>query len=215
MNYKYIDFDNWNRKEYFQYYYKNIPCTYSMTTKLDISKIKEYNLKLYPTMLYSITNIVNRYDEFKTSLDSSEKLIIFDKMIPSYTIFNKETETFSNLWTDYDEDYYKFFKNYNKDMDKFKNQYGMNLKKNTPVNTFPISMIPWASFEGFNLNLKEGYNYLLPIFTMGKYFKENDKYLLPLSIQVHHAVCDGFHICRFINELQNLLYNNFNNIKNI
>ena len=33
---------------------------------------------------------------------------------------------------------------------------------------------------------------------MGKYYKENDKILLPLAIQVHHAVCDGFHICRFL-----------------
>lgn len=30
-------------------------------------------------------------------------------------------------------------------------------------------------------------------------------YWIPLSIQVHHAVCDGFHVCRFINELQELL----------
>ena len=26
-----------------------------------------------------------------------------------------------------------------------------------------------------------------------------------LSIQVHHAVCDGFHVCRFLDELQDLL----------
>ena len=28
---------------------------------------------------------------------------------------------------------------------------------------------------------------------------------IPLSIQVHHAVCDGFHVCRFLDELQDLL----------
>lgn len=81
----------------------------------------------------------------------------------------------------------------------------MNAKPNTPENTFPISMIPWTSFEGFNLNLKNGYDYLLLIFTMGKYYYENDKIILPLSIQVHHAVCDGFHTCRFLNELQEMI----------
>ena len=30
-------------------------------------------------------------------------------------------------------------------------------------------------------------------------------FILPLAIQVHHAVCDGFHICRFVNELQELI----------
>ena len=66
-------------------------------------------------------------------------------------------------------------------------------------------MITWVSFNGFNLNLQKGYDYLLPIFTFGKFYKENDIYWLPLSIQVHHAVCDGFHTCRLINELQNIL----------
>ena len=78
-------------------------------------------------------------------------------------------------------------------------------KPNIPENNFSVSMIPWTTFEGFNLNLKKGYEYLLPIFTMGKYYEERGRYILPLAIQVHHAVCDGFHVCRFINELQDLI----------
>lgn len=28
---------------------------------------------------------------------------------------------------------------------------------------------------------------------------------LPLAVQVHHAVCDGFHVSRLLNELQEWL----------
>ena len=66
-------------------------------------------------------------------------------------------------------------------------------------------MIPWLTFEGFNLNLQRGYDYLTPIFTIGKYYQEDGLIKIPLAMQVHHAVCDGFHICRFINELQELI----------
>lgn len=45
-------------------------------------------------------------------------------------------------------------------------------------------------------------DYLLPIFTIGKYFEQNGIIRLPIAIQVHHAVCDGFHVGRFIEELQ-------------
>lgn len=31
---------------------------------------------------------------------------------------------------------------------------------------------------------------------MGKYYTQGDKVLMPLAIQVHHAVCDGFHVGR-------------------
>ena len=47
--------------------------------------------------------------------------------------------------------------------------------------------------------------HILPIFTIGKYYEENGSLILPLAIQVHHALCDGFHLCRFVNELQYLI----------
>lgn len=39
MKFKVIDKENWERKEYFDYYYSNVPCTYTMTVKLNITKI--------------------------------------------------------------------------------------------------------------------------------------------------------------------------------
>ena len=63
-------------------------------------------------------------------------------------------------------------------------------------------MLPWESFEGFNLNLQKGWGFLLPTFTLGKYTERDGRFTLPLAIQVHHAVCDGFHACRFIDELR-------------
>jgi len=202
MNFKIIDKETWSRKEYFQHYFSEIPCTYSMTTKLDITKLKNSNNKLYPTMLYLITKVVNNHKEFRTSFDMSGQLGIFDEMVPCYTVFNKETETFSNIWTEYCEDYDVFCKSYEKDIKMYSSVKKMIAKPDIPVNTFPVSMIPWTTFEGFNLNLQKGYDYLLPIFTMGKYYEENGRYFLPLAIQVHHAVCDGFHVCSFVNELQ-------------
>ncbi|WP_418896196.1 CatA-like O-acetyltransferase [Thomasclavelia ramosa] len=37
---------------------------------------------------------------------------------------------------------------------------------------------------------------------MGKYYKQNDKTLLSLSIRVHHQLCGAYHVSHFINELQ-------------
>ena len=205
MAFKIIDRENWSRKEYFEHYFSNVPCTYSMTTKLDITKIIESKKKLYPAMLYYLTTIVNRHVEFRIAFNKDNELGIYDEMLPCYTIFHKDTETFSNLWTVYCKDYEEFYKMYENDLRQYGNQKGMFGKPDVPDNCFTVSMIPWVSFEGFNLNLQKGYDYLLPIFTMGKYYEENGRILLPLAIQVHHAVCDGFHLCRFINELQELI----------
>ncbi|MGG7202851.1 type A chloramphenicol O-acetyltransferase [Clostridium butyricum] len=205
MDFRIINKDDWDRREYFEHYFSEIPCTYSMTVKLDISKIKISNKKLYPTMLYYITKVVNRHSEFRTSFNINGQLGIFNEMLPCYTVFNKETETFSNIWTEYSDDYDIFCELYEKDIKDFVSVNRMMAKPDMPMNNFSVSMIPWTTFEGFNLNLQKGYDYLLPIFIMGKYYEEGGKYILPLAVQVNHAVCDGFHICRFINELQELI----------
>ena len=126
-------------------------------------------------------------------------------MFPSYTVFHKDTETFSELWTEYSSDYGTFCSRYENDVVCYGGRKGLAGKPGMPENVFPVSMIPWTSFEGFNLNLQKGYDYLLPVFTMGKFYEENDRLLIPLSVQVHHAVCDGFHLYRFLNGVQELI----------
>lgn len=202
MDFQYIDLAHWARREHYQHYFSQIPCTYSMTTKLDVAPILQTGHKLYPAMLYCIAKTVNMHAEFRMDLDIDGRLGYFDQMNPCYTIFHKDTETFSNLWTEYTDNYAVFYQRYQEDLERYGNVLSMQAKPNTPANTFPVSMVPWESFEGFNLNLQKGYRYLLPIFTMGKCVAVGEKCEMPLSIQVHHAVCDGFHVCRFLSDLR-------------
>ena len=205
MVFEKIDRTTWDREEYFQHYFSHVPCTYSITVKLDITALKDRQQKLYPTMLYYLTTVVNRHPEFRTALNEQGELGIYRQMLPSYTVFHKDTETFSEIWTEYSDDYEAFCQAYEADIQRYGAQKGLIGKPDAPKNIFTVSMIPWTTFDGFNLNLQRGYDYLIPIFTMGKYYHENGPTLLPLAIQVHHAVCDGFHICRFVNELQELI----------
>ena len=75
-------------------------------------------------------------------------------------------------------------------------------KEGTPPNSFNISMVPWLEFTSFNINVFDEGKFLLPIFTMGKFFERDGKRFLPLAIQVHHAVCDGYHMGAFVARLQ-------------
>lgn len=201
-----IDLDTWSRKPYFDHYVNNVRCTYSMTANIDITRlleaIKKKGIKLYPALIHMITAVVNRHREFRTCLDARNRLGYWDSMSPSFTIFHDDDKTFSSVWTPYCEDYKEFYRRYLDDMEKYGSVKQFAAKTNEPPNTFPVSSIPWVSFTGFNLNVYTEGTYFLPIFTMGKYFKQDEKILLPLSVQLHHAVCDGYHAGLMFNELQ-------------
>ena len=204
MGWTKVDRSRWKREEYFRHYYEDVPCFYSMTVPLDVTRLRAAGLRLYPAMLYLLSRAVNRHEEFRYALVNGE-VRVYDALSPSYTVFHKETETFSNLWTEYCGDYSQFLERYVEDLRLYGDLEGFTPKPGEPDNLFTVSMLPWASFEGFHLHLPRGNDYLLPIFTMGKLFAREGKTWLPLALQVHHGVCDGFHACRLVNEIQAML----------
>ncbi len=203
MTFNLIDIENWERREFYEHFINAVRCTYSTSVCVDITNLKDQ--RLYPTMIWLLTQTINQMPEFRTAL-TDEGLGIYDEMCPAYTIFNKDNKNFSVIWTEFNTDYHKFLKAYEADTAAFSSSMKFAPKSNRPPNTFDISMIPWFSFTAFDINVFGEGKYLLPIFTMGKFFDENGKRILPLAIQVHHAVCDGYHVGKFIEVLQEKIY---------
>ncbi len=203
-----INLDRWPRREHFQHYYNQVPCSFSLTTKLDISRLKENKTPIQPALLFSITKIINRYPEFRLTFDTNHQLGYYEYLIPCFTFFHPQTQTFSTIWTDKQEDFASFLRQYRQDIASFGNNLHLEGKPHTPPYIFNLSTIPWCSFESFQLHLPCAKDYFIPIFTLGKYYQTHDSWFIPLSIQAHHAACDGFHISRLINELQQHI-NNF------
>ena len=204
MTFTPIDRETWPRREYFDHYVTRNPCTYSMTVPLDVTNIKKRGLRLYPALLYALATVVNRHQEFRYSLRQGQ-LGVYDRLEPSYAVFHREDETFSLLWTPYDPDYPAFLAAYEADLAQYGDNRGLWGKPEPPENCFDVSMLPWAAFEGFNLNLQQCYDYLRPIFTLGRFEEWEGRYTLPLAVQVHHGVCDGYHTCRLVQEVQEVI----------
>ena len=204
-----IDRKTWKRENTYEHFVKNVPCTFSMNVNIDIThfllELKSHDLKLFPSFLYALSSIVNRHEEFRMAYDKNGNLGYYDISHPSYAVFHEETECFSTLSTEYDENFHAFYEKSQEDTGECrKNGYPSPCEME---NIFHVSCIPWVNFTGFNLNLQKGYEYLSPIFTIGKFSQDRDKILLPLALQVNHAVCDAFHAARFINELQEWVEN--------
>ena len=47
----------------------------------------------------------------------------------------------------------------------------------------------------------------MPIITYGKKFSQGSNTLLPISVYINHAVADGYHTCKLINDIQDIFYN--------
>ena len=214
-NFHKINIEDYNRKEHFYFYLNSVPCSYSLTVDFDITllleKIKfmkdnnilifDENIKFYPLMIYLLSSTVNMHREFKMSYKDNT-LGYYDIVHPIYTVLNKESKTFYSLYTEYDKNFINFYKNYIVDNKKYYNSTKLSPKECNLENIFYISILPNVQFTSFNLNIPNKSNSLAPIFTMGKYYTRDNKILIPISMQVHHSVCDGYHIGLFTQSLQ-------------
>ncbi len=207
MNCTKVDLNEWTRGDLFKVYIGKMRIVMSLTVDIDVAPLlgytKKHGLKFYPVMLWCVSKVINAHEEFKYGWDENGDLIRWDFISPSYTVFHEEEESFTKLITEYSEDLSKFHERYLADGEKYKDVRGF--AGDQAPNFYDASCLPWVRYKHFDLHVFDEGKFLAPVVTWGKYEANGKKIVLPLTMNIHHAVADGFHLCRFFNELQALI----------
>ncbi|MBE5960860.1 MAG: chloramphenicol acetyltransferase CAT [Lachnospiraceae bacterium] len=208
MKFTTIDLNEWERKDCFLHFISVAKCTYSLTVNVDITRlisfIKENNYRLYPSFTWIITKALNNHQEFKMSFDQDNNLGYYDEISPYYSVLNGKTKNMDSLYTSYDSEFKQFYKNMTEDMERYETY---NSKSFPAKNFFIVSCLPWLNYTSFNVTNQGEQQFLSPMVTWGKYVKQGDKILMPLTLQVHHAVADGYHCSLFYHDVEEILQN--------
>ena len=207
MNYTKVDIDEWSRGSLFQFYIEKMRIVMSVTVDINVAPLITYTkknaLKFYPAMIWVVSKVINSHDEFKYSWDADGNLIRWDSISPSYTIFNRDDECFSKFVTEYTDDIFEFYQRTVDDQRKYQEERA--IIGNQPQNFFDVSCLPWVKYKHFDVHVFDEGKFLAPVLTWGKYEVQNGNALMPLTMNIHHAVADGFHLSRFFNEVQELI----------
>ena len=202
-----LDLQSWPRGQMFYYFSKMAPTGYSMTVNVDVTELRQFvkttNIKFFPAYLWLITKNLNRQTEFKVA-EKDGVLGFYDTLTPLYAAFHEDDHTFSFLWTEYKEVFSQFYQTYLANREQFGRAHGVLCQPQTPppANTYTVSCIPWVSFSHFAVHSYENKPYYFPSVEAGKFFEQDGRVYMPLSLTCHHATTDGYHISRFLESLQ-------------
>ena len=197
MNYKIIDKETYYRKGVYRHFTEDCKCSVSMTARIDVTELvkysKEKGTRFYINFLYLLTKVLNSRDDYKTQyLWQTNELICYDVVNPTQYVFHEDTETCTPVYTTYYENYEEFYKNALADIENAKKSREYMLDPENHPNWFDASYISWLSYDSLNVELPDGYIYLLPIINWGKYREENGRLMMPLTVRMNHAVADGY-----------------------
>lgn len=202
-----IDFEEWPRRAHFEYYHFKLKSKYTVNIHLDITELvhnyRSKKLRFYPVFLYVLIKAINSNSAFRIAYNEGV-LGVWSYMVPSYTIFHQDDETFSDIWSSYHPELKVFYRSVLKDMESYRHVKGVKVKPNQPKNCIPISSVPWISFTSISQDSILDSDFLSPIIRFGKYYTENNRVKIPFSIYVNHAVADGYHSSKLIQNIQDL-----------
>ena len=206
MKFTTIDLQTWPRAQMFYYFSQMAPTGYSMTVNIDVTSlhktVKTAQLKFFPSYLWLITKNLDNQIEFKTA-KKDEVLGYYDTLTPLYASFHEDDKTFSLMWTDYSDDFHTFYENYIENQKQYSANHGVLAQPLTPPpeNSYTVSCIPWVTFDHFAVHSYENKPYYFPSVEAGKFFQQEGKLLMPLSLTCHHATTDGYQISQFLKQL--------------
>ena len=201
---KKIDIENWNRKEHYNFFSSLDDPYWSITTQLECThaynEAKKSGTSFFLKYLHSTLWAVNEIEALKMRIVDDE-IHCYDTINASATIL-RDDETFGCCFIEYTTDFNQFESNAQKQIAKTKCRQGMCLEMDYMLNQIHFSTIPWVKFSALTYAKSLSTQDTVPKITFGKYYKENNKMLIPISVQVNHALVDGIHVAKLLDKLQ-------------
>ena len=207
MNYTIVDKEKYYRKGVYRHFSEDCKCSVSITARIDVTELyrksKVTGTKFYLNFLYILCKVLNSREDYRMGyLWQTDTLVCYDKINPVQYVFHDDTETCSIAYSEYYEDYKTFYAKALEDLEKAKQTREYGLDSANHPNWFDASYISWLSYDSLNIELPDGHLYFSPIINWGKFRKENERLMMPVTVRMNHAVADGYLIAKVFKLLE-------------
>ncbi len=203
---KILDIEKWERKDHFNFFKKFEEPFWGVCVDIDCTIAYDYckknKLSFFLWYLHKSLVAANLIEPFRYRI-SGEHVFIHDTVNASPTI-NRDNGTFGFAYMDYKNDFYEFNEIAKKEIGRIRDTSGL-VPAVSGENVIHYSSLPWLNFSSISHARSFSFQDSCPKITFGKMTMIGDKNLMPLSVHVHHALMDGFHVGQFIEEFQRLL----------
>lgn len=204
---KYLDVTTWARRDVFEFFRGFDKPYFNICTRLDVTNLLALlrrcpNVSVMLAYHYFALRAANEIEPFRYRLKDG-KVIVHDVIHGGTTVL-LPNENFTLAYFDYDEDFEKFITQAERAVKEVLSGDGA-FRPNPGDDRIHFTTLPWVSFTSFSHARNWGREDSIPKIAFGKFIKENQRTLLPFSVEVHHALMDGLHVGRYVTRLEEVL----------
>lgn len=204
---EYLDLANWPRRDLFEFFrgydkpYFNICTRVDVTNLLSLLRLRA-KASVSLAYHYFALRAANEIEPFRYRLRDGR--VIVHEVINGGTTVLLPNESFTFAYFDYKQNFEEFLV-----------AAGRAVKQaqtgEAPFNptdrddTIYFTALPWLSFTSFSHARNWGREDSVPRIAFGKFTQEHGRTLMPISVEVHHALMDGLHVGRYLARLEDAL----------
>jgi chloramphenicol O-acetyltransferase type A len=201
---QYLDLDTWSRRETFEYFRDFDKPYFNVCVHLDVTKLvdlgRRANISPFLAYHYLSLRMANDTEPFRYRLHDG-KVVIYDLIHGGSTLL-LPNDSFAFVYFDYQEDFQRFAEDATEAIETIRRGDGAFEPRDDHDDLIHFTTLPWISFTSFSHARNWHRDDSVPKIAFGRFNNLNGTVLLPMSVEVHHALMDGLHVGRFVNKIE-------------
>lgn len=200
----YVDLKSWPRRDIFEFFRHFDKPYFNVCVQLDVTNLiavcRRHQIRTFIAYHYLALRVANEIQEFHYRL--REDSVLIHEVIHGGSTLLLPNETFSFVYFDYYAEFTRFATETNRAMNEITSGDGTFSPRDKDDALIHFTTLPWISFTSFSHARNWGRDDSVPKIAFGRFTNLDDRVFLPMSVEVHHALMDGLHVGRFVNQLE-------------
>lgn len=205
----YLDIERWSRRDAFAYFRDFDKPYFNVCVRLDVARLKAAlpaagGGGLATACYFIALRLANIHESFRLRLESG-RVRVHDEVHGSTTVLRADGESF-------------YFANFDHTLDyaSFALRAGAAIQTARTLHTrfdagwddharIHFTTLPWLHFSSFSHARNWGVEDSIPKIAFGRADRDGEHLWMPMSVEVHHALMDGLHVGRYVQDFEGAL----------
>ena len=203
-----IDLAGWNRREHFTFFSAFEEPFFGLVAPVDctraLAEAKRLGVPFFLYYLHAALQAVNQVEALRYRIEDGQ-VYCYDRIHASATI-GRPDHTFGFSFIEQHDELAAFVPGATTEIAAVQASEGLRLNETTGrPDVIHFSALPWVRFTGLSHARSFTHPDSCPKISVGQTYVEGAATLLPVSVNVHHGLADGYHVGLFLAAFQELL----------
>ncbi|MDX1909493.1 MAG: chloramphenicol acetyltransferase [Bacteroidia bacterium] len=205
--YTWLDTDTWYRRQQYEFFRQYEMPFFNMTSLVDVTRLRARSAaegsSFFLLSLHASLQAAQEIEPFRYRIEG-DRVVVYEVIHAGSTILH-EDQSFGFCYFPYEADAEAFcaagvrriaVQQAHRHLDPHLGQQDI----------IHYSVIPWIHFSSFQHARRLGKDDSIPKIVFGQYQRDPaGRYMMPVSVEVHHALADGLHVGQYLARFQALL----------